>query len=240
LTQQVRDQKNKIAELRREEESITGTTEEDAKSKAKLQAQIAKAETQLGSFVQQQQKAQKQYDYEASGIGKLRRERELDEKAVKSEVEALKAEGKVQEANRVKREGTKRSIDNLNSTLDKQVSELNKLKNNGATKEQIKQQEIYVNGTRKNLANARNEYKELSGQTKKSFNDIEGQAKTSNRKVSDIIKGSAIGSLVASGARKTLSLVTSSVDDAMKRLDTLDHVQKGVERLTGSSKEAVK
>ncbi|WP_419154092.1 tape measure protein [Weissella viridescens] len=231
LTMQVRDQKAKVAELRREEEQITGTTEKDAQAKAKLRAEIAKAENQLGSFVNQQQKAQKQYDYEASGLGKLTRQRQLDEKAVNAEVAALRAEGKEQEANNVKREGTKRSIQNLSATLDKQNAELDKLKKNGATTEQVKKQEIYVAGTRKNLAEARGEYRQLSGETKKAFNSMEASAKQSTTRLTDIIKGSAIGGLIASGARKAVSVVSGAVDDAIKRVDTLNNSTKAYENM---------
>lgn len=238
LTKQVVDQTAKVEQLKKQQEAIKGTTEEDAKKRADLSREIAKNQTQLSGYVAQQEKAKKAYDYEASGLAKLKQERDLNEKSIRAEVAALEAEGKSQEAATVKRNGAKVSIQNLNSQLEKQIAELDKLKKNGATQEQIKQQEIYVNGTRKNLANARKEYEDLSDTGKKTFKTLENEAESSNKRMGDIIKGSAIGSLIATGARKAMSVVTGSIDSAMSRLDTLDHVEKGFERITGSAKIA--
>ncbi len=230
-TAKINAQKESIERLKEKQNEITGTTAKDIDQRAKLAKQIAQQESKLVSLTSEQEKAKKAYDYEASGIGDLTRKRKADEEAVRAEVAALKAEGKEQEANKVKREGTKRSIESLNKTLDAQRGELERLKKSGATQDQIRQQELYVNGTRKNLAEARGEYRKLSTDSKKSFDSMEDSAKKSTTSIKDIIKGSAIGSLVASGARKALSTIASSVDDAVKRVDTLNNSTKAYENM---------
>lgn len=240
LTKQISEQKIKVEELKKQQQAIKGTTEADAKARADLGREISKNEVELSKYVTQQEKAKKAYDYEATGLSQLKKERDLNEKSVRAEVAALEAEGKTQEATTAKRNGAKVSVQNLNTQLEKQLAELDKLKKNDATSSQIKQQEIYVNGTRKNLADARKQYDDLADGAKKAFNSLEKEADTSNKRVGSIIKGSAIGSLIATGVQKTLSVVTGSLDSAMGRLDTLDHASKGFERITKSADVAKK
>jgi tape measure domain-containing protein len=240
LTKQVTDQTTKVEELKKEQAALTGTTEEEAKKREKLGREISKAELELNKYVIQQDKAKKAYDYEATGLSKLQQERSLNERAIKAEVSALEAEGKTQEATTAKREGAKLSIKSLNSELELQVKELDKLKNNDASEKQIKQQEIYVNNTRKNLGEARQELDKLDGKSKEAFDAVTDNAKKADLSLKDIVKGSALGGLVVSGVNRTISTVSGAVGDAIKRVDTLANSQRTFENLNISTKETTK
>ncbi|WP_338432909.1 tape measure protein [Limosilactobacillus fermentum] len=138
LSQTLEVQKQRVQALQREREvmqnemrSSATITEEQTESLQRLDRQLASAAGKVSSLSNQQQRAQRSFEYVSSGLKELRNEYYTNNRAIDSHIEKLKAEGNTAESQKVKLAGLKQSLANL----AKQQSATKKLADEAAKSE---------------------------------------------------------------------------------------------------------
>lgn len=145
LTATVDAQKQKVDALKQALESNNTTTEAGRKNQEFLTTELAKAERQYTSYQGQLEKATQSYKYQESGLAELNKELKHSNDMTEARARALEAEGKSEEAEKVRLEGLKNSHVNLSKQLKIQQDELKDLADSGDKgSEAYKRQELRV------------------------------------------------------------------------------------------------
>lgn len=103
LTETVDKQKTLLEKLRQEQSEVNRSTTAGEQTYQKYATQITQAESKLASLNTQQEKSQRAYELQKSGIASLNKEIQQSIKETDAYVERLKAEGKEEEASRLKK-----------------------------------------------------------------------------------------------------------------------------------------
>lgn len=145
LTATVDAQKQKVDALKQALESNNTSTEAGRKNQEFLTTELAKAERQYTSYQGQLEKATQSYKYQESGLTELNKELKHSNDMTEARARALEAEGKSEEAEKVRLEGLKNSHVNLSKQLKIQQDELKDLADAGDKgSEAYKRQELRV------------------------------------------------------------------------------------------------
>ncbi|WEV36212.1 NlpC/P60 family protein [Lactobacillus sp. ESL0677] len=224
LTAQIKAQEKSLNSLVKQQEKQAKTNGKGQKSYLNLTASIDKSKKSISDLSSQYSKAKDSLKYYNSGLADLQHGYKSAVELSSSWIKRLEAEGKTQEANQKKAESYDNSISILNRTLQKQEAELKQVeKTNGANSDAYHKQQIRVNETATSLAKLKSQQNELNEAMKKanpSFLDkmkskllgVDKEAKDTKRSVSDIVKGSFIGTSLSNG----FSSIISGLKDAAK------------------------
>lgn len=124
-------QKTKIDSLKQALENNNTETKKGQDLQAYLTNELAKSERQYASYQGQLDKATQAYKYQESGLAELNKELKHGTDMTDARVKALEAEGKSEEANKVKIQGLKDTQENYTKQLKIQQDELKSLSETG-------------------------------------------------------------------------------------------------------------
>ncbi|WP_375686837.1 hypothetical protein [Lentilactobacillus kefiri] len=126
ISEEIKGYNLKIDELKRRQSGLDQTTNQGSEKYAKYANQIAKAQEKIAGLNEQQSKAEKQFEYLNSGLSGLQRNYHNLNRVTNSYVDALKAQGKINQAGQVKLKGLKEGLNSLSDQYKLQNNELNK------------------------------------------------------------------------------------------------------------------
>lgn len=163
LSESITRQQAKIDSLKREQSELKGNTAETAEQYLKYQRQIDQATTKLASMESQQQKAKSSLDYYKSGLAGLQQQFRQQNEASETYIKRLQAEGKESEANVEKSKHLKSSIENLTSQYKIQEDMLEKVAaKSGKTSSEYLLQKKRLDETATSLAHAKSNMDKLN------------------------------------------------------------------------------
>ena len=258
LSESITHQQAKIDSLKREQSELKGNTAETAEQYLKYQRQIDQATTKLASMESQQQKAKSSLDYYKSGLAGLQQQFRQQNEASETYIKRLQAEGKENEANAEKSKYLKSSIENLTNQYKIQENMLEKVAaESGKTSDKYLLQKKRLDETATSLANAKNEQEKLNEEFRKAnptfFDKIRAKAKESANEMQELAEkathtNSVLGSFreklsfgaVAGLAQTAIQGVVSSLsgmtDEVMNTSDAIEKFQSTM-NFAGKTKE---
>lgn len=127
LQQTLENQKTKVDAIKMALEQNNTETKKGQEVQALLQNQLAGAERQYASYQGQLDKATQSYKYQQSGLASLTSELKHNQEMTDARVRSLQAEGREDEANKIKLDGLKQSTENLTKQYEIQKTELEQL-----------------------------------------------------------------------------------------------------------------
>ena len=163
LSEAITRQQAKIDSLKREQSELKGNTSETAEQYLKYQRQIDQATTKLASMESQQQRAKSSLDYYKSGLAGLQQQFKQQSEVSETYIKRLQAEGKESEANEEKAKHLKSSIENLTKQYKIQEDMLQKVADkSGKTSSEYLLQKKRLDETATSLANAKTNMDKLN------------------------------------------------------------------------------
>lgn len=210
LSESITHQQAKIDSLKREQSELKGNTAETAEQYLKYQRQIDQATTKLASMESQQQKAKSSLDYYKSGLAGLQQQFRQQNEASETYIKRLQAEGKENEANAEKSKHLKSSIENLTNQYKIQENMLEKVAaESGKTSDKYLLQKKRLDETATSLANAKNEQEKLNEEFRKAnptfFDKIRAKAKESANEMQELAEKATHTNSVLGSFREKLS-----------------------------------
>ncbi|MCO4466975.1 Phage tape measure [Streptococcus infantarius subsp. infantarius] len=159
----IKRQQSKIESLKREQSDLKGNTAETAEQYLKYQRQIDQATAKLASMESQQQKAKSSVDYYKSGLAGLQQQFKQQNEVSETYIKRLQAEGKESEANEEKVKHLKSSIENLTKQYKIQEDMLQKVADkSGKTSSEYLLQKKRLDETATSLAHAKTNMDKLN------------------------------------------------------------------------------
>ena len=159
----IKRQQAKIESLKREQSDLKGNTAETAEQYLKYQRQIDQATAKLASMESQQQKAKSSVDYYKSGLAGLQQQFKQQSEVSETYIKRLQAEGKESEANEEKAKHLKSSIENLTKQYKIQEDMLQKVADkSGKTSNEYLLQKKRLDETATSLAHAKTNMDKLN------------------------------------------------------------------------------
>lgn len=159
----IKRQQAKIESLKREQSDLKGNTAETAEQYLKYQRQIDQATAKLASMESQQQKAKSSVDYYKSGLAGLQQQFKQQNEVSETYIKRLQAEGKESEANEEKVKHLKSSIENLTKQYKIQEDMLQKVADkSGKTSSEYLLQKKRLDETATSLAHAKTNMDKLN------------------------------------------------------------------------------
>ena len=159
----IKRQQAKIESLKREQSDLKGNTAETAEQYLKYQRQIDQATAKLASMESQQQKAKSSVDYYKSGLAGLQQQFKQQNEVSETYIKRLQAEGKESEANEEKAKHLKSSIENLTKQYKIQEDMLQKVADkSGKTSNEYLLQKKRLDETATSLAHAKTNMDKLN------------------------------------------------------------------------------
>lgn len=206
----IKRQQAKIESLKREQSDLKGNTAETAEQYLKYQRQIDQATTKLASMESQQQKAKSSLDYYKSGLAGLQQQFRQQNEASETYIKRLQAEGKENEANAEKSKHLKSSIENLTNQYKIQENMLEKVAaESGKASDKYLLQKKRLDETATSLANAKNEQEKLNEEFRKAnptfFDKIRAKAKESANEMQELAEKATHTNSVLGSFREKLS-----------------------------------
>ena len=206
----IKRQQAKIESLKREQSDLKGNTAETAEQYLKYQRQIDQATTKLASMESQQQKAKSSLDYYKSGLAGLQQQFRQQNEASETYIKRLQAEGKENEANAEKSKHLKSSIENLTNQYKIQENMLEKVAaESGKTSDKYLLQKKRLDETATSLANAKNEQDKLNEEFRKAnptfFDKIRAKAKESADSMQELAEKATHTNSILGSFREKLS-----------------------------------
>ena len=256
LSKSVELQKAKLADLKKQQAEVDTSTEKGTKRYYDLTSQITKTNSQITKQSEQLDKAKSGMSYYTTGLADLQKGYKEATQLSQSYITRLDAEGKTDEANKAKLDSYRNSVEHFTKQLQIQQTELSKVATaSGKDSDAYREQEIRVNKTATSLANAKKQLSDLStnlerpkpmgflDKIKAQLHGTANAAKETKTSISDIVKGSAIGT----GLTNIVGGLGSSLIDAAKQgfnlakagkeiSENWEHIgvsAKGVKELTG-------
>lgn len=163
LSEAITRQQAKIDSLKREQSELKGNTSETAEQYLKYQRQIDQATTKLASMESQQQRAKSSLDYYKSGLAGLQQQFKQQNEVSETYIKRLQAEGKESEANEEKAKHLKSSIENLTKQYKIQEDMLQKVADkSGKTSNEYLLQKKRLDETATSLAHAKTNMDKLN------------------------------------------------------------------------------
>lgn len=159
----IKRQQAKIESLKREQSDLKGNTAETAEQYLKYQRQIDQATAKLASMESQQQRAKSSVDYYKSGLAGLQQQFRQQNEVSETYIKRLQAEGKESEANEEKAKHLKSSIENLTKQYKIQEDMLQKVAaKSGKTSSEYLVQKKRLDETATSLAHAKTNMDKLN------------------------------------------------------------------------------
>ena len=226
LNKSIELQKAKLDDLKKQQAAIDTSTEKGTKQYYDLTAQITKTNVQIDKQTEQLNKAKSGMSYYTTGLADLQKSYRQATQLSQSYITRLEAEGKTAEANRAKLDSYSNTVEHYTKQLQIQQTELSKVAAaSGKNSDAYREQEIRVNKTATSLANAKKQMDDLSSslakpkpvgfldKIKAQLHGTEDAAKETKTSITDIVKGSAIGT----GLSNIVGSLSSTLIDAAKQ-----------------------
>lgn len=165
ITKSISQTQEKIKILEARQKECDRTTESGANAYAKYESKLIKARQSLETLTNQQQKAAKSLEYQKSGLGKLQQAYSSSKALSESYVARLEAEGKKYEAVRERAKQYAGAVKNLDSQLQIQRNELDKIADtSGKTSQAYRSQQIRINKTATAVAEYKTKLKQAQNE----------------------------------------------------------------------------
>lgn len=251
-------QRAKVSALETALKNNNTETEKGRALQETLTKELTKAQTEMGKYNGQMEKAKQSYQYQESGLAKLNQELKESNNLTKARVDRLEAEGKQQDANRVKLEGLKHQHESYNSILKIQKAELDKLAESGdKSSSAYKRQQLRVEQMAGKLAHAQAEIKSFNHTEIKpntsGMSRVEGSLKSLDKKLEGTrshFKSIFMGNLIANGVSNALGSIKSHLNGMLdagvaynKQMQGitigLDNFTNGNAKLSGQLKDII-
>ena len=256
LSKSVELQKARLSDLKKQQSEVDTSTEKGTKRYYDLASQITKTNAQITKQSEQLDKAKSGMSYYTTGLAELQKGYREATQLSQSYIARLDAEGKTEDANRAKLDSYRNSVEYFTKQLQIQQTELSKVAAaSGKNSDAYREQEIRVNKTATSLANAKKQMDDLSSSLEKpkpvgfldkikaQLHGTEDAAKETKTSITDIVKGSAIGT----GLSNIVGSLSSTLIDAAKQgfnlakagkeiSENWEHIgvsEDGVKELTG-------
>ncbi|GHV97322.1 hypothetical protein lacNasYZ03_05360 [Lactobacillus nasalidis] len=249
ITKSISQTQEKIKILEARQKECDRTTESGANAYAKYESKLIKARQSLETLTNQQQKAARSLEYQKSGLGKLQQAYSSSKALSESYVARLEAEGKKYEATKERAKQYAGAVKNLDSQLQIQRNELDKIADtSGKASQAYRSQQIRINKTATAVAEYKTKLKQAQDEQEKirptGFNRLVAwgnkaknatdKLKSGLSKVWDEVKSSAAVAATGVGA-----LTTVAISGAKKAQD-LQQSYKEINNLlvSGGEKQA--
>ncbi|WP_273731446.1 CHAP domain-containing protein [Leuconostoc mesenteroides] len=230
-------QKTKIEALKSGLDNVNTSTKKGQDLQQYLNGELAKAERQYASYQGQLEKATQSYKYQESGLSDLNKELKHSNDMTDARVAKLEAEGKQEEASKVKLEGLKTAQENYSKQLKIQQNELSDLETKtDKSSDAYKRQALRVEQTSAKLSGATRDVKEFANSGSQ-VEESTGHISKFKDKVGELggafVPAAAGVTALVSGS---VSLVNTIVDNANK----VSGLQARTTLSFSESKQAVK
>lgn len=237
LTATVEAQKQKVDALKQALESNNTSTEAGRKNQEFLTTELAKAERQYASYQGQLEKAAQSYKYQESGLAELNKELKHSNDMTEARARALEAEGKSEEAEKVRLEGLKNAHVNLSKQLKIQQDELKDLADAGDKgSEAYKRQELRVAQMSAKVSEAS---RDITKFTEKN-NDVGESAKGFTKVNGEVSKMPGIFSAALAGATALAAGMGAFVSKVADTNGKISGIQARTEETYAQAKKSYK
>lgn len=224
LSQVVEAQKTKVDALKHSLEVNNTSTEAGRRNQEFLTAELAKAERQYQSYSGQLEKASQAYKYQESGLADLNKELKHSNEMTKANAEALDAQGKHEEANKVRLEGLKTAQANYSKQLAIQKDELKALADAGDKgSDAYKRQELRVAQIGAKLSATTRDIKDFNKTEIKpnvsGIDKVKGQLESLNASLEGTrshLKSVFLGNLMANGVTSALENIKEKLSETLE------------------------
>ena len=218
------EQKNKVDALKQALDNNNTETKKGQELQTYLTNELAKAERQYASYQGQLEKATQAYKYQESGLAELNKELKHSNDMTKAHADALDAEGKHEEANKVRLEGLKTAQANYAKQLAIQKDELKALADTGdKSSDSYKRQELRVAQMGLKLSETTRDIKDFNKTDIKPQTSGIGKVREQLHALDDALEGTRnqfksvfLGNLVASGVINAISSIKSRFNGALQ------------------------
>lgn len=218
------EQKNKVDALKQALDNNNTETKKGQELQTYLTNELAKAERQYASYQGQLEKATQSYKYQESGLAKLNKELKHSNDMTEARADALDAEGKHEEANKVRLEGLKTAQANYAKQLAIQKDELKALADTGdKSSDSYKRQELRVAQMGLKLSETTRDIKDFNKTDIKPQTSGIGKVREQLHALDDALEGTRnqfksvfLGNLVASGVINAISSIKSRFNGALQ------------------------
>lgn len=227
--------KSELNSLKEAQSRVDTTTEKGrneyerySKEIATAERNVANATTKIAKLSQQQEKARSSLDYYKSGLASAQNELRKISESSNAYVGRLEAEGKHEEANKVKLSGLSREYDKLNEVYKIQSNELAKISSEaGKSSEAYRRQKIRVDETATSLAKTKSEMSGLSSEMKKAnpsifdrmkakITGVNGEAKKTHSLFKTIFSASFFSNMASNAFSSASSGLKSIITSGMQ------------------------
>lgn len=256
LLNQQKDELQKLKQAQNEVDTSTAKGKQEyegyASQIAKAENNVAKATTRLASLTTQQEKAKQSLDYYESGLAKAQTELRNISSASNTYVQRLEAEGKQEEANKVKLESLGNQYGKLNEIYRIQASELNKIANEaGKSSDAYRIQKQRVDQTATSLAKTKTQMNELSesmhkanpsvfDRIKAKLTGVNSEAKETHSLFKTILGANILTSVGANAWNSLTGWISNAKEEAKEYSLQQQTMLATWHTLTGSAKEGQK
>ena len=218
-------QKTKVDSLKQALENNNTETKKGQDLQVYLTNELAKSERQYASYQGQLDKATQAYKYQESGLAELNKELKHGTDMTDARVKALEAEGKSEEANKVKIQGLKDTQENYTKQLKIQQDELKSLSETGdKSSDSYKRQALRVEQMGAKLAEATRDIKnfnktdikpEVSGISKvrQQLHDLDDALEGTRSR----FKAVFLGNLAANGVINAFQSIKSKISETFEQ-----------------------
>lgn len=227
--------KSELNSLKEAQSKVDTTTEKGrneyerySKEIATAERNVANATTKIAKLSQQQEKARSSLDYYKSGLASAQNELRKISESSNAYVGRLEAEGKHEEANKIKLSGLSREYDKLNEVYKIQSNELAKISSEaGKSSEAYRRQKIRVDETATSLAKTKSEMSGLSAEMKKAnptifdrmkakITGVNGEAKKTHSLFKTIFSASFFSNMASNAFSSATSGLKSIITSGMQ------------------------
>lgn len=228
LSDAVGKQSTVLDELKKQQSEVNRSTEAGEQTYQKYERQITEAERKLTSLTAQQAKAEQAYHLQETGIASLNKEIRQNIQETDAQVERLKAEGKVTEANEAQKKGLSTTLEKQTKLYEAQRQELKRLTDSGeASADSISKQKIALEKTGKYLAENKSAMSALNSEMDKTspnpFIRLKASIKLTNEqaeKTQSIFKSVFSASLLSNAVSGAWTSMTMHIGDAVRMGNT--------------------
>lgn len=252
LTQQ-KDELQKLRQAQNEVDTSTAKGKQEyegyAAQIAKAENNVAKATTKLASLTSQQEKAKQSLDYYESGLAKAQTELRNISSASNTYVQRLEAEGKQEEANKVKLESLGQQYGKLNEIYRIQSTELNKIANEaGKSSDAYRIQKQRVDQTATSLAKTKTQMTELSESMNKAnpsvfdrikakITGVNSETKKTHSSLKEMFMGSFLGNALSNALGSVTGQLSTIYSDGMKANEALEKINGRFKAMGATKKD---
>lgn len=224
LQQTLEAQKTKVDSLKQALNNNNTETKKGQELQTFLTNELAKAERQYSSYQGQLDKATQSYKYQESGLAELNKELKHGNELTDARVQKLEAEGRTEEAAKVKLDGLKTTQENYTKQLKIQQDELKSLSDSGdKSSESYKRQALRVEQMGAKLAETTRDIKDFNHTDIKPETSGIGRVRGQLEQLNNSLEGTRsrfktifLGNLVANGVTNAFESIREKMSETLE------------------------